>query len=143
MYSLKYYYVTLKTTKNTGGSILTIFGRSDFVGIFLKEMDFRRSSRQSDQHGRTLLTFFQIFLSRWSLVFKYLRGLWKILNHSNIVCEICKYHKNPFWHRTLLCQILRNSKILLAMFVLFYGFIRITKTTLLIYVKGQDFKVHF
>ena len=32
--------MTLKTTKNTGGSVLTIFGRSDFLGIFLKEMDF-------------------------------------------------------------------------------------------------------
>ena len=32
--------MTLKTTKNTGGSVLTIFGRSDFSGIFLKEMDF-------------------------------------------------------------------------------------------------------
>ena len=33
--------MTLKTKKNTGGSVLTIFGRSDVLGIFLKEMDFR------------------------------------------------------------------------------------------------------
>ena len=39
---LKYYHMTHKTTKNTGGSVLTIFGRSDFLGIFLKEMDFKR-----------------------------------------------------------------------------------------------------
>ena len=41
-YDLKYYHMTLETTKNTGGSVLTIFGRSDFLGIFLKEMDFSK-----------------------------------------------------------------------------------------------------
>ena len=63
-----------QNNKNTGGSVLTIFGRSDFLGIFLKEMDFSNfwghKSKIKRTHSlleNTWLYFCQGFLSYQSL----------------------------------------------------------------------------
>ena len=96
-----------------GGSVLTIFGRSDFLGIFLKEMDFMYSvSQKNPDSAKNMLLFknppflpnhyeknegliLTKFRNNWVKMVEFFFGRVRMVNLSTWGREVIKNPENP------------------------------------------------